>query len=328
MPAICRSRHIRIVSGHEWNNIATGMKNRLIPGTGLRVSPVCLGTMTFGTPVGETDAIRLIHEALDHGVNFIDTANIYEGYTRVIGSAGGVAEEILGRAIVGRRGQAIIATKLGMKVGDAPEDEGTSAAAIRKHLALSLKRLAVDCIDIYYLHKFDPAASMTETLAEIAAEMRDGKIRHYGVSNYSAPQLRELLATADANGLPRPVICQPPLSLLKPEVLNDLLPLCEKEQIGVAPYQVLQGGLLTGKYRRGEAPPAGSRKAEKDAWVWALDENLFQQLDGIQKKADKAGVSMSQYAIQWVLNQKAVVSAIIGVKRIEQLKEAIVAVRH
>lgn len=301
------------------------MNRRPIPHTQLAVSPVCLGTMTFGTPVGEADAITLVHQALDRGVNFIDTANIYEGYARYLGSAGGAAEEIVGKAVAGRRDDYVIATKLGMKVGTAPEDEGTSAAAICKQLDLSLKRLALDCVDLYYLHKPDPAAPLAETLGALEAGIRAGKLRHYGVSNYSAAQLAELLRTADANGLPRPVACQPPLSLLKPEVTTDLLPLCAREQIAVVPYQVLQGGLLTGKYRRGQPLPPDSRKAEKDAWVWNLDDALFDRIEQIEREAKANGMAMTQYALAWALRQPGVVSVILGVKRREQLEEAIAA---
>jgi L-glyceraldehyde 3-phosphate reductase len=319
---------VLVVKSFVWPvTLSPLMQNRLIPKTNLRVSPICLGTMTFGTPVHEAQAIQLVHQALERGVNFIDTANMYEGYTRVVGSPGGVAEEILGKALKGRREQAVIATKVGMKVGTAPEDEWTSPAAIRKQLDLSLKRLGMETIDIYYLHKFDPQMPMAESLAALAEAMRSGKIRHYAVSNYSAQELTRLLEVADSNALPRPVAIQPPLSLLKQEHVSDLLPLCEKAQIAVVPYQVLQGGLLTGKYRKGQPLPPGSRKAEKDGWVCALTEDLFRTLEQIDAQARRNGSTMTQHAIRWVLEQPAVLSAIIGVKRIEQLDEAIAAVR-
>jgi len=281
--------------------------------------------MTFGSPVGEADAITLVHQAIDRGVNFVDTANMYEGYTRFVGSSGGVAEVILGKALKGRREGVVIATKLGMKVGPAAEDEHTSAAAIAKQLDLSLQRLGIDCIDLYYLHRPDPVTPLVDILGALAEAMRAGKIRHYALSNYSAEQVSQLLAVADQNGLPRPVAHQPPLSLLKPERAADLLVLCAKEHIAVMPYQVLQHGLLTGKYRRGQALPSDSRKAEKDSWVPALDAPLFDRLEEIEREATRAGRTMTQHAIQWSLRQPAVVSAIIGVKRIEQLDEAIAA---
>jgi len=302
------------------------MKYRQIPNTKLNVSPLSLGTMTFGTPVGELAAIRLTHYAFDKGINFIDTANMYEGYTRVIGSSGGVAEEIVGKAIAGRRSDFIVATKVGMKVGGAPEDEFTSAAAIKKHLDLSLKRMGTDYIDIYYLHKPDPVAPLIETLAGLNEAIKAGKILHYGISNYSAEQTAALLKVADENDLPRPVIHQPGMSLLKQDVCADLLPLCAREGIAVAPYQVLQGGLLTGKYRRGHTLPVSSRKSEKDGWVWELTDELFDKLENIERKAKADGLTMTRYALHWTLQQPAVISAIIGVKRTGQIDDAVAAV--
>lgn len=295
------------------------MEYRPILHTDLRVSTLCLGTMTFGTPVGEADAIRLIHWAIEHGINFIDTANMYEGYNRVVGSAGGVAEAILGKGLAGRREKVILATKVGMKVGTSPEDSGTSPAAIRKQLDRSLARLATGVVDIFYLHAPDPQVLLADVLGTLQELIVAGKIRHYGVSNYSAEQMRNLLAVADANGLPRPVIHQPPYSLLRRDVESDLLPLCAEQQIAVAPYQVLQGGLLTGKYQRGQPLPCDSRKAEHSGWVWDLNQELFDRLGQIQAEADAKGRTLLEHALRWTLEQPSVVSAVVGVKRIEQL---------
>ncbi len=300
------------------------MQKNKIPETDLEVSEICLGTMTFGTPVGEADAINLIHYAIDKGINFIDTANMYEGYARSAGSSGGVAEEIIGKALVDCRDKVVLATKLGMKVGELPEDEGTSPAAIRKHLDMSLGRLKTDYIDIYYLHKYDPDVLMEEMLAELANAIKAGKIRYYAISNYLADQIQELLNIADANSLPRPVMCQPPLSILKQDALSDIIPLCDKERIAVCPYQILQGGLLTGKYKRNSELPANSRKAEMDNWVWDLNEELFDELERIEKEASAENITMLQYAIRWVLKQPAVVSAIVGVKNKKQIDMAII----
>ena len=302
------------------------MKTVQIPRTDLCVSPVCLGTMTFGTPVAEPEAVKLVLYALDKGINFVDTANMYEGYDRYIGSPGGVAEEIVGKAIAGRRGEFIVATKVGNKVGDAPEDEFTSPAAIYKHLDASLRRMNTDYVDIYYMHKPDPDTPYLDMLQAIDAVIKAGKVRFFAIGNYSAEQLAALLATADANGLPRPVLHQPPLSLLNQGLCADLLPLCEKESIGVAPYQVIQGGLLTGKYKRGEPLPPNSRKAEKDGWVWELTDELFDQLDEIAADAKAAGLPMTQYAIRWALQQPAVIAPIVGVKRETQIDDAVSAV--
>jgi len=295
--------------------------------------------MTFGTPVSETDAIRIVQWALDHGVNFIDTANMYEGYARSAGSAGGVAEEILGNALKGRRDEAVVATKVGMKVGDAPEDDGTSADAVRVQLDRSLHRLQTDYIDLYYLHRPDPSSDPAETLGALDEAIQQGKIRYYAVSNYTSSQLEELIWIADENHLPRPVVVQPFFNLLNPEstlefpypgleemrfrVQDELLPLCEREEIGVVPYRALNSGVLTGKYRRGQEAPAGSRATEKPGWLPDLTDELFDQLEEIEQAAAARGLSMAQYAIRWVLEQPAVVAAVVGVRRIEQLEEAI-----
>ena len=299
------------------------MEKRRISGTDLDVSVICLGTMTFGTPVGEKEAISLVRHAFDSGINFFDTANMYEGYTRFSGSPGGVAEEYLGKALKGIRKEAVIATKVGMKVGNCPEDEFTSPAAISKHLDKSLLRLGTDMIDIYYLHKYDPNTRPEDIILALEKAMREGKIRHYGVSNHTDRQLETLLETARENNMPGPVICQPPLSMLKQDSLADMIPFCDKRGISVAPFQVLQGGLLTGKYERGEPVPAGSRKEEMSGWVWELNDGIYDKLDKIKNDAKKNGMSMTHYAIQWVLKQPAVVSAIIGVKKKEQIDDAV-----
>ena len=302
------------------------MDRRRIPLTNLQVSTVCLGTMTFGTPVADAEAIDLVHAAIERGVNFMDTANMYEGYARHLGSAGGVAEEILGKALVGKRSQVILATKVGMKVGNGPEDEGTSPAAIRKHLDLSLKRLATDYVDIYYLHKPDPATPLIDTLGALAEAIQAGKIRHYGISNYSTDQVKELLKVADGNNLPHPVIHQPPYSLLKPDVEKELLPFCAHKDIAVAPYQVLQGGLLTGKYHRGRPAPTDSRKQEQAQWLWDLTEELFDQLEQIEKDAQAKGRTLIEHALKCALALPAVVSLVLGVKRLDQVESLIAAV--
>ncbi len=294
-----------------------------IPGTELRVSRICLGTMTFGSPVGEEDAVRLVRYALDeHNINFIDTANMYEGYNRYAGSAGGVAEEIVGKAVRGARDRFVVATKVGMKVGTEPVDENTSPEAIRVQLRRSLKRMGTDYVDVYYLHRFDPDTEPQAIARAMGDELRAGTIRAWGVSNYTAPQLAALLEAARRENVPAPALCQPALSLLNRAALDDMLPLCEKENIGVVPYQVLQGGVLTGKYKRGAAAPEGSRLAEKPEWLKPFTDEVYNVLAECERAAEAAGVSMTQHALRWALAQPAVVSALIGVKRTEQIDEA------
>lgn len=299
------------------------MKYSVIPGTEMKISRICLGTMTFGSPVAEADAIRLVHRAADaYGINFIDTANMYEGYNRCAGSAGGVAEEIVGKAAAGRRDRLILATKVGMKVGSAPEDENTSPEAIRIQLRRSLKRMNTDYVDLYYLHRYDPDTDPHDIARAIGEELKAGTIRAWGVSNYTPAQLRALLDAAAEENIAAPAMCQPALSLLNTGALEEMLPLCAEKHIGVIPYQILQGGMLTGKYRRGQEAPMGSRLAEKPEWMKPFTDETYAVIERTAGQAAQRGLTMTQYAIAWALEQPAVVSALVGVKRESQIAEA------
>ena len=300
------------------------MQYRPLGASGLLVSPICLGTMTLGSPVSEQDSIRLIHEALDRGINFIDTANVYEGYRRVLGSAGGVAEEIVGKAMRGRRERAVVATKVGAPNGPGPQDRGLSAVHILRELDNSLKRLQTDVIDLYIIHWPDKHVPQEATLAALDQAVRQGKIRSIGASNHSAAQLCEFLWLADKHGWARMISSQIPFSLLRREFQYDL-EFCRRHAIGVTPYQSLQGGLLTGKYRRGQPPPANTRAAEKPDWIWATNDALFDKLEGLEALAKELGVPPAQYALAWTLTQPAMTSLVVGAKRIEQVDDALAA---
>jgi len=291
-----------------------------IPGTSLRVSRICLGTMTFGTPVCEADAVAITHWALDHGINFIDTANMYEGYTRYVGSSGGVSEEILGVALQGRRDQAVLATKVGMKIGPADDDQGLSRSHVLREIERSLTRLQTDYVDLYYMHKPDPDTPLAESVETFSSLQDTGKIRTWGLSNFSAEQIRAVLTLCDQNSWHRPTVLQPPYSMLKRDVEADVLPLCARERIAVVPYQVLQGGVLTGKYHRGQQVPADSRQQEKPEWTLPLTDDLFDQLEELDRQAAAADLSLMHYALKMLLEQPAVLSLILGVKRTAQLQ--------
>ncbi|MGC4154692.1 MAG: aldo/keto reductase [Propionicimonas sp.] len=301
------------------------MQRRTLGASDLSVSRVCLGTMTFGTPVSSDDAVALIQGAAELGVDFIDTANMYEGYARVAGSAGGVAEEIVGRAIAGRRDDFVVATKLGMKVGDGEVDEYTSPAAIRTQLDRSLRRLGTDHVDVYYLHRPDPRTPDGEIVAALGTELSGGRIRSWGVSNHGVAELAGLVAASDELGVPRPVVCQPRLNLLDTAALDELVPYCVGAGISVVPYQGLAGGLLTGKYRRGRAAPAGSRGADKPDWVEPIDDELQSRLDRIEADAAAAGMPMASWALRWLADRPGVDSVLVGATRLSQVEAAITA---
>jgi aryl-alcohol dehydrogenase-like predicted oxidoreductase len=298
------------------------MKYRVLGASGLLISPVCLGTMTFGEPVAEAEAIKLVHGAMELGINFIDTANVYEGYARYLGSPGGTAEEIVGKALVGRRDQAIVATKVCAPVGNGPQDRGLSASHILREVDRSLRRLQTDYIDLYIIHWPDKHVPLESTLAAMDQCVRQGKVRYFGASNHSAAQLCEMLWLADRNGWPRVVSSQIPFSLLRREFQQDLS-FCARHSIGVTPYQPLQGGLLTGKYSRGQSPPADSRAAEKPDWMWEFGDALFDRLEHVERLAAELDVPPAQYALAWALSQPAMSSLVVGVKNMRQIQAAV-----
>ncbi len=296
------------------------MDLRSILHTEIEVSPICLGTMTFGSPVERKDAIEIVHWALDHDINFIDTADMYEGYDRFQGSPGGVAESILGEALKDRRSQAIITTKVGSSIGGDYAGSGLSRAHILHQIDVSLTRLQTDCVDIYEFHRPDPETPLDESVATMAELIEVGKVRYWGVSNFSGEQIREIVRLCDTNGLPRPVINQPAYSWLKRDEEQDSFPVSQELELSVTPYQPLQGGLLTGKYRRHQQPPADSRAAES-TWLNTPDKTLYDRLDAFEAEARQAGMPQVRYAVDWLLHQLAVTSVVVGVKKVEQLRE-------
>lgn len=302
------------------------MELRTIGDTALRVSPLCLGTMTFGTPVGERDAIRIVHQALERGVNFIDTANMYQGYTRYIGSPGRVGEEILGKALEGRRDRAVLATKVGKIIGPGADDRGLSRTHILRECERSLSRLATHWVDLYYMHEPDPKTPIEESIEAFSELIRAGKVRHWGLSNFDAAAVRRVLEVCDERAWPRPVVLQPSYSLVNRGIEADLLPLCREEGLAVVPYEVLQGGLLTGKYNDPSSPPKGSRGAEKPEWIPMLkDPQALERLSALRTRAQDEGLSLFDYVIRTTVATPGLTSIILGVKRPEQLEQAISA---
>ncbi len=301
------------------------MNVRTIPNTEFSVSTVCLGTMTFGNPVLRNDAIRIVHRALDLGINFVDTADMYEGYDRHIGSPGGVGETILGEAIRDRRDRVIITTKVGNAVGSGEyQGRGLSQDHIRNQIDASLSRLQTDHVDLYELHRPDTGAPLEESIATMDGLIESGKVRHWGVSNFSGQQIAAIVQLCDTHSWPRPVISQPSLSWLKRDELADSVPTCREFSLAVTPYQPLQGGLLTGKYRRGQPLPNASRAAESE-WLDQPDDALFDRLEQFELEARRTGLPPAQYALRWLMDQPGITSVVVGVSRIEQLQAIVEA---
>ncbi|ONG54928.1 NADP-dependent oxidoreductase [Pseudoroseomonas deserti] len=281
------------------------MKYRNLGRSGLKVSPLCLGTMMFGEATDEATSARIIDHARDHGINFIDTANAYNG---------GRSEEVVGRAIRADRRHWILATKLANPVGPGPNDRGLSRRHVLQAAEDSLKRLDTETIDILYLHKEDHATPLAETVRALAELLRAGKIRHFGVSNYRGWRVAEICRLCDEAGIDRPVVSQPYYNALNrmPEVEH--LPACAHYGLGVVPYSPLARGVLTGKYASQAAPEPGSRAARADRRMmeteWRPESIAIAQT--LRAHAESRGITAGQFAVAWVLNNSLVTAPIAG----------------
>jgi aryl-alcohol dehydrogenase-like predicted oxidoreductase len=302
------------------------MQNQPLGGSGMHVSRLCLGTMTFGNPIHEPQCVRLVHHALDHGVNFFDTSNVYEGYDRRLGSPGGVGEELLGTALSGRRHDAVICTKLANPVGAGVFDAGLSSRHLDRELEKSLKRLRTDWIDVVLAHRWDPACAIPEVWGVFDRWVRSGKVRVVGVSNWPVWRLAQAAEFAARHQLPAVTVSSPKYNLMCRGIELEHVPCALHYGAALVTYQAFQSGLLTGKYRYAEPPPPGSRAAANAAWLALPDADTFERLEGLGRLAREAGMSMAQYAISWILARRGVASVIVGCRSPEQLDDAAVAV--
>ena len=293
------------------------MEYRRLGETGLMVSELCLGCMTFGRETDEEDSKGLVGRFLDAGGNFIDTADVYSK---------GVSEEISGRAIRGVRDDVVLATKVRFPMGDGPNDAGLSRKHVTQGCEDSLKRLGTDFIDLYQVHCWDAATPLEETLSALTDLVRAGKVRYVGVSNFTAWQIMKSVCVSEANGFERFVCLQPQYSLVERNVEYEILPVCEEGGLGVIPWSPLGGGFLSGKYRRGEEPPEGSRISEavesmEEYWDRRATERNWRVLDVVGEIAEATGRSYSQIALNWLLRQPTVTAPILGVRTMEQLED-------
>lgn len=296
------------------------MEYRNLGRAGVKVSRLCLGGGTFGERPGEPETIRLIHEALDAGINFIDTAECYTG---------GLSEIIIGKALKGRRDSVVLATKVRHATGPSPgpNDSGLSRVHIMRQVEVSLRRLQTDHIDLYQLHAPDPATPMEETLSVLTDLIRRGKVHYIGTSNLPAWQICESLWISERRNYERFVSEQPPYNLLWRGIERELLPFCAKRGLGVVSYSPLAGGWLTGKYRKGQEPPPDSRAAM--GWIDLKSPGGQKRLEAVERLlplAQECGVTLGQFSLAWVLANPAVTSPIIGPRTSEQLQECLGAV--
>ncbi len=302
------------------------MRYRRLGRTGVKVSELCLGAMTFGEAddgsfmyqVGcdETTSFAILNRALDLGVNFIDTADVY--------GQDGLSERVIGRWFQrdGRRDEVVLATKFRFTMGSGPNRSGASRYRIRRCVEDSLRRLGTDRIDLYQIHMQDVTCPEEETLRALDDLVREGKVLYIGASNYAAYRLVESLWTSDAQRLERFATLQAQYSLMVRDLEREHLPLCERFGVGILPWSPLAGGFLSGKYRQGEAPPAGSRLDKwKERYARFDRARNWRILDAVLGVADEHGASPSAVALAWLLSRPAVTSVIFGARSVDQVAE-------
>ncbi|NYV73067.1 aldo/keto reductase [Streptomyces sp. UH6] len=285
--------------------------------TGMKVSPLCLGTMMFGArgnPDHE-DSVRIIHRALDAGINFVDTADVYSA---------GESETIVGKALAGgRRDDVVLATKFHGALGDGPNDRGNSRRWIVRAVEDSLRRLGTDRIDLYQVHRPEPDTDFDETLGALTDLVRQGKIRYIGTSTFEPSAIVEGQWTAERRGRERVVTEQPPYSLLARGIEREVLPVAERHGLGVLVWSPLAGGWLSGRYRKGAEQPVSSRSARQtERFDIAAPENAakLDAAEALARLAEEAGLTLVQLALAFVLEHPAVTSAIIGPRTFDQLE--------
>ena len=295
--------------------------------TGLRVSRLCLGTMTFGNQCDERTSVAILDAAVAAGVTFIDTADVYPlgGSVETVGRT----EEIVGRWLRGRRQEVVLATKCFGPMSERPWDRGNSRKHILDAIDASLRRLGTDYVDLYQLHQPDPETPIDESLRALDDVVRSGRARYAGCSNYLAWQVARAIGRSEALGLVRFDSVQPRYNLLFREFERELFPLCLQEGIGVISYNPIAGGLLSGKHRREAGPPEGSRFRLGSAARMYQDrywrDRMFDTVEALRPLAAEAGLELVTMAVAWVMANPAITAPIIGASRPEQLAPVLAA---
>ena len=293
------------------------MQYRALGKTGIKVSPYCLGAMMFGAlgNADHDDSIRIIHKALDAGINFIDTADAYSR---------GESEEIVGKALKGRRDDIVLATKAHLPMGDDPNQRGTSRRWLTRELEASLRRLQTDHVDLYQIHRPSPDTDIEETLSALTDLMRAGKVRAIGSSTFPASEIVEAQWVSERRGLARFRTEQPPYSILNRGIEREVLPVCERYGMGVMVWSPLAMGQLTGRYRKGRQPPAGVRTQYFPEQM--SDERRLDAVERLIPVADEAGLPLTHVAMAFVMAHPGVTSAIIGPRTMQHLDDLLAGV--
>ncbi len=289
--------------------------------SGLRVSRICLGTMDFGDGMDETTAQRVIDSAREAKVNFVDTADAYTN---------GAAETMLGKLIAKDRDQWVLATKVGQQDGPPHRKQGLSRRWMLQAIDMSLERLRTDYVDIYYMHHRDRDTPLIESIEAMRDIIASGKASYWGFSNHYGWEIGEIIRLCEQTGTPRPVIAQPMYNIVMRMAENDYLPACANYGIGVAPFSPLARGALSGKYRQGGEPPAGSRGARGDQSLLTRDlsPQVYQVVEALRAHCEKRGMTPIDFAVRWVLNNRTVSSVIAGPRTLEQWNAYLGALKH
>jgi 1-deoxyxylulose-5-phosphate synthase len=287
--------------------------------TGVQVSPICLGAMNFGGPTSEEDSVRIVDAAVDGGINFIDTANVYNA---------GESERIVGQALKqnGRRDQVVLATKAHGVMGPGPNDQGNSRYHLMRACEDSLRRLGTDHIDLYQIHRPSPEIPQDETLRTLDDLVRSGKVRYIGCSTHPAWMVMEALMISERLGIARYISEQPPYNLLDRRIENELVPLARRYGMALLPWSPLAGGILAGRYNDAESVPEGSRLARnggESPFGQRVSRRGVEVARALAPLAQERGLTQSQLALLWCKDQPGVTSPIIGPRTMEQLDDAL-----
>ena len=292
------------------------MEYKTLGRTGVKVSPLCLGTMNFPEPSGEAESIEIIDRAIDGGINFIDTANVYNL---------GESEKIVGRVLKenGRRDEVVLATKVYGSMGNGPNEGGVSRFHIIKSCEDSLRRLQTDHIDLYQLHRPGLTVPQDETLRAFDDLVTAGKVRYIGCSTHPAWMVMEALATSEKYNLARYVSEQPPYNLLDRRIENELIPLAQKNELAIIPWSPLAGGILAGRYNDPEKFPKGSRASKGEWFAIRVNKAGIEVAQKVEKMAEERSLTLTQLALLWVKDQPGVTSPIIGPRTLAHLEDAL-----